>query len=101
MDDEAHIRFVDPHAKRIGGHHHLPSVIDKIFLVLPPLLIRQPGVIAGDRDPFLAELVTDLVHFFAGQTVDDPAGPRHLYIFFMYEREQGMVFIRWFFHGEE
>ena len=78
MNDVPNIRLVDSHSKCIGSYHHMTAVIDKIILVVPAFLIREPCMISGGSDTVPDQFSADLLHHFSGQTVDDPAVIRML-----------------------
>ena len=78
MDDEAHVRLVDPHPESVGSHHHLDPVEEEVLLILLPLLRLQPGVVAGCGDAGALEELADLLHVLPGGAVDDAALPRPL-----------------------
>ena len=56
----------------------MTAVIDKIILVVPAFLIREPCMISGGSDTIPDQFSADLLHQFSGQTVDDPAVIRML-----------------------
>ena len=78
VDDEAHVRLVDPHPESVGSHHHLDPVEEEVLLILLPLLRLQPGVVAGCGDAGALEELADLLHVLPGGAVDDAALPRPL-----------------------
>ena len=39
MNDEAHVAFVDAHAKGVGGDHHLHPVVLEVLLIAGAFLI--------------------------------------------------------------
>ena len=73
VNDIAHIGLVDTHTERVGGYHHRPAVIDKVLLILPPLCIRQSGVVAGHRVACPSQVQLHLLHSLPRITVNDPA----------------------------
>ena len=73
MDDVPHIRFIDSHAEGVCRYHDLLPVINKIFLVFLPLQVRETRMVSCDRISFLLEFLTDLLHIFSGQTVNNSA----------------------------
>ena len=73
MDDVPHIRFIDSHTKSVCRYHDLLPVINKIFLVFLPFQVRETRMVSCDRISFLLEFLTDLLHIFSGQTVNNSA----------------------------
>ena len=73
VDDEADIGLVDAHTKGVGSHHDSGPVVDEVLLVLPPLLVLQPRVVAGGGHPLGAQIPAHRLHRFAGGAVDDAA----------------------------
>ena len=72
-DHIAHVGFVDAHAEGVGGHHDGLPVELKVVLVLPPLLLVQPRVVAGGGEAPLLQIGPHLLHPGAGGAVDDAA----------------------------
>ena len=52
VDDEAHVGFVDAHAKGDGGDNDLHVVADEGFLIAVALGILQTRMIRADREAF-------------------------------------------------
>lgn len=73
MNHKPHVGLVDPHAERVGGDHDPDPVKDEILLVLPPLGVLQPGVIAGGGNAALLQRPANLLDCRAGGAVDDAA----------------------------
>ena len=73
MNDKADVGFVNAHAKGVGGHHHCGPVVEKILLVLLPLLIRQAGVVSGGGKALIPQGLAHLLHGLAGGAVDNAA----------------------------
>ena len=71
MDDEADIGFIDAHAKGIGGHHHLHTVIQKIVLVFAAHLRLQLCVVSGRPDAPALQKTGGIVHLAGGAAIDD------------------------------
>ena len=71
MDDEAHVAFVDAHAKGVGGHHHLHPVVLEILLAAGTLLVGEACVVPGSGDALLIEHVANRFDSLAGRAVDD------------------------------
>ena len=71
MDHEAHIGFVDTHAKGIGGHHHA------YFVLLPPSLALildgtvESCVVEGGRDACLREQFGIFLRASPATRIDD------------------------------
>ena len=57
----------------VGGHHQRGTVIDKVLLVLPSLLVGQARVVAGGGKSVPDQMAAYLVHLLSRQTVDDAA----------------------------
>ena len=49
----------------------MTAVIDKIILVVPAFLIREPCMISGGSDSVLNQFSADFLHQFSGKTVDN------------------------------
>ena len=73
VDDKAHVRLVDAHAKGVGGHHHQCAVIGEVLLIFAPLGVGKAGVVARGGDAAQAQLAADLFDRLAGGAVDDAA----------------------------
>ena len=71
MQDKAHIRLVDAHAKGNGGDDDLGIVADEGFLVAAALVILQPGVIGADRVAVALQIGGQFIHLLAREAVDD------------------------------
>ena len=71
MDDEPHVGLVDAHAKGIGGHHHLHTVIEEIVLILPPGVRIQLGVVGCRPDAAALQQLHRLVHLPGGAAIHD------------------------------
>ena len=78
VDDKTDVGFVDAHAKRVGGHHHLDPVIEEILLVFLPLFLIQARVVAGGGDAPIQQKFVDLLHRLPGGAVNDAALARIL-----------------------
>ena len=76
VDDEAHVRLVDPHPERDGRHHHVHLVAPERLLIARALLVRQAGVVGHRAHAVGAQIGGRLVHRAAREAVDDPALPR-------------------------
>ncbi len=73
VNDKADVGFVNAHAKGVGGHHHCGPVVEKILLVLQPLLIRQAGMVSGGGKALIPQGLAHLLHGLAGGAVDNAA----------------------------
>ena len=73
MDDEADVRLVNAHAEGVCRDHDGFAVELKIVLILPPLLVRQPRVVARGGDAALAQPLAHALDGGAGRAVDDAA----------------------------
>ena len=73
MQYVAHIGFINPHSESVGCHDHGFSVIDKIILIIPPLLRGQSRVVSCDRYAFFPKLFVHFLHIFSGSAVYDAA----------------------------
>ena len=62
----------------------MASVVDKIILVIPALLIRKTCMIPGCRDPVTDQFSADFLHQFSGKTVDNAAVIRVFHYVIMY-----------------
>ena len=81
MNDKTHIRFINTHAERIGCHHDLSPVINKVILILTPFCIRQSRMVSGHRKSCFSELITYFFHTFSGKAVHNAAASRHFFFF--------------------
>ena len=75
VDDVADIGFVDAHAERNGGDHHLELVARKG--VLEPIARRRfhAGVVGGGADAALAQMLGQRLARLPRQRIDDAALP--------------------------
>ena len=73
VNDIAHIRLVDAHAEGIGSYHNPFPVVNKILLVAVAFLVLQARMVAGGRKTGVIQPVTDLLHQFPGNAVDNAA----------------------------
>ena len=71
MEDEAHVRLVDPHAEGGGGDDRLDLVVHEAVLQLHPSLRAEPRVVGLGGDARLPQLRGQLLARFAGGDVDD------------------------------
>ena len=78
VDDEAHVRLVDPHAKRVGRDHHAAAVKQEVLLVAGALLGREARVVARGRDALLAKKLAGLLHGATARAVHDARASRAL-----------------------
>ena len=69
---EAHIGFVDPHAKGDRGHHDHAAAQAEALQGLPPRFGVHAGVIRDRIDAGGLEFSGHPVHPVAGAGVDDP-----------------------------
>ena len=75
VDDEAHVRLVDPHAERHGRDHDVRAVGSERLLVADPLIVRQPGMIGERVDAVGLEKRGRLIHRLPAQAVHDATLP--------------------------
>ena len=75
VDDVAHVRLVDPHAERIGGHHDESVVIDEILLRTRSFLDGKPRMVAYGGEARIAQGLVNLLHVLTRRTVDDARIP--------------------------
>ena len=71
MDDEPDIGLVDAHAERIGRHHDLDAVVQKIVLILPPGIGIELGVVRRRPDAPALQQAGGLVHLPGGAAIND------------------------------
>ena len=74
VNDETHIRLVDPHAERAGRDDQADTAPDPVFLTFFPFAGRKPPMVEGCRDPVLIELFGERFRSLPCETVDN-AGP--------------------------
>ena len=72
MDDEAHVRLVDPHPEGDGGDDHAKLVGHETLLHGGPLGRAHPGVVGGGVHPGAAQVRGELLALLARRRVDDP-----------------------------
>ena len=73
MDDKAHVRLVDAHAKGDGGADHADLVAQEFLLVPGTLVGGESGVIGLGQDAVLGQFAGELLGRFAGLAIDDAA----------------------------
>ncbi|MCG3120600.1 MAG: hypothetical protein ALAOOOJD_03365 [bacterium] len=71
MNDEAHVRFVDPHAERNGGDDNLRVIAEKGFLILRALFVGQAGMIGPRRVAELLQHRGQLIHLLAREAINN------------------------------
>ena len=71
MGDEAHVGFVDAHAKGDGGHHDDTVCIDETTLVFGARRLIEAGMIGQRGDALRVEPFGGFIHLTARQAVDD------------------------------
>ena len=71
VDDKPDVGLINAHAKGVGGHHDLDTVIEEIVLVFPADLRVQLGVVGCRPDTPALEQAGRLVHLFGGAAIDD------------------------------
>ncbi len=67
-----HVRLVDAHAERDGGHHHRHIVPYECFLPRPPVRIFQARVVGHRGDPAGGKEGSGALHRLSGAAVHDP-----------------------------
>ena len=71
MDDEAEVRFVEPHSQRRGGHERLDPVVFELLLKLGPLLSIGPAGVGTDLVTPVAQNSGDVFGRADRERVDD------------------------------
>ena len=71
VDDEPDIGLVDAHAERIGRHHDLDAVVQKVVLILPPGIGVELGVVRRCPDAPALQQAGGLVHLPGGAAIND------------------------------
>ena len=79
VDDEAHIGFVDTHAKGYGGHDDIDFLHEEVILGLRTRLRVETGVVALRLDVVGAKHLGQVFHLLSRQAVDDAALARMLF----------------------
>jgi hypothetical protein len=51
MDDEPHVRLVDPHAEGVRRHNGTDVLVHEAVLHLVPMRIVEARMVGGGRDP--------------------------------------------------
>ncbi len=72
MRDEAQIRAIDAHTKRIGRDHDVALALFKLILSSPPRFILDATMIIHYLHAPRLELLGDLFDAFAGGAINDP-----------------------------
>ena len=75
MDDEADVRFIDPHAEGDGRANHLHLIAQKKFLVFRSLLVWEARVVSLRGEPFFRKALGEALARFTTLAVDDAAFP--------------------------
>src|SRR6266516_2689324 len=75
VDDEAHVRLVDPHAEGNGRADHTDLVAQKVLLITRALLAVQARVIRRRADSIRRELAREVLRRLPRLAIDDPALP--------------------------
>src|SRR5688572_25341291 len=73
MDDPAHVRLVDAHAKRDRGADNPGVVAEKLFLVPPPFRRVEPGVIRPREESAAGERFGGAFSGGPARAIDDAA----------------------------
>ena len=71
VNHKPHVGLVDSHAKGHGGHHNLHLIPNKKILMVNANLICQACMIRQHVVARLLQLLSQLFHLFARQTIDD------------------------------
>ncbi len=78
VDHVTHVRLVDAHAERVGGHHHRRVVGDERALALSAVGRRHARMVTRGADARLQQRGVHLVGVLAGGAVHDAAVARML-----------------------
>ena len=70
MDDEPHIRFVDPHPEGVGRDNDAQAAFDKCFLNILLGFWRQLRVIVPNCPCLLPEKIRYFLGLLAGRAID-------------------------------
>ena len=77
--EESHVKLVDAHTKRNGGHDHVGVAPLRPLLVgRHLLLVAQPCVVLARADALIAERSPRLLHLFYRSDVHDPTFTVHV-----------------------
>ena len=71
VQDHAHVRLVDPHAKRVRGDDDAQRIAREGFLDAFAVLVFHAGVVARALDAVVLEVVGQILDALAGAAVDD------------------------------
>ena len=68
---QPHVRLVDAHAERVGGHDHPGLLLHEGLLHLAPVVVVQAGVVRQRPDALASQHAGDALHRLARGRVDD------------------------------
>ena len=71
MYDEPHVRPIDAHPERDGGHDDIDALVEERVLILAAVGVREPRVIRQGRRAQPGQPFGQPIHLPTGRAVDD------------------------------